>query len=56
MSPDSENVNQLLRDWSSGNQQALEELLPLIYNELRHLVKPPTRVNPLPSCFFQSVS
>ena len=37
MSADSQNVTQLLQDWSKGNQQALEELLPLIYNELRHL-------------------
>ena len=37
MSPDFEKVNQLLQDWSKGNEQALEELLPLIYNELRHL-------------------
>jgi len=37
MSANSDNVNQLLSDWSDGNQQALEQLLPLIYNELRHL-------------------
>jgi len=37
MSADSENVTQLLQDWSQGNQQALEELLPLIYNELRKM-------------------
>lgn len=37
MSADSGNVTQLLQDWSKGNQQALEELLPLICNELRHL-------------------
>jgi RNA polymerase sigma factor (TIGR02999 family) len=37
MSADSENVTQLLQDWSQGNQRALEDLLPLIYNELRHL-------------------
>lgn len=37
MSADTENVTQLLQDWSKGNQQALEELLPLIYNELRQL-------------------
>lgn len=37
MPTDFDNVTQLLIDWSSGNQQALEELLPLIYNELRHL-------------------
>lgn len=37
MSADSENVTRLLQDWSNGNERALEELLPLIYNELRHL-------------------
>jgi RNA polymerase sigma factor (TIGR02999 family) len=37
MSSDAENVTRLLADWSDGNQQALEQLLPLIYNELRHL-------------------
>jgi RNA polymerase sigma factor (TIGR02999 family) len=37
MPSESDNVNQLLVDWGNGNQQALEELLPLIYNELRHL-------------------
>jgi RNA polymerase sigma factor (TIGR02999 family) len=34
-SPDE--VTRLLRDWGGGNQQALELLVPLIYNELRHL-------------------
>ncbi len=37
MSADADNVTKLLADWSNGNQQALEELLPLIYNELRRL-------------------
>ena len=37
MSANSETVTQLLQDWSQGNQQALEELLPLIYDELRRL-------------------
>ena len=37
MSSDTDNVTRLLADWSKGNQQALEELVPLIYNELRHL-------------------
>ena len=37
MPADSENVTALLQDWSKGNQQVLEELLPLIYNELRQL-------------------
>lgn len=37
MSSDAYKVTRLLADWSDGNQQALEELLPLIYNELRQL-------------------
>jgi RNA polymerase sigma factor (TIGR02999 family) len=37
MSSDTENVTRLLAEWSEGNQQALEELLPMIYNELRRL-------------------
>src|SRR5229473_389032 len=37
MPSESDSVTQLLGDWSNGNQQALEELLPLIYDELRHL-------------------
>lgn len=28
-------VTRLLREWSSGNQEALEKLLPLVYDELR---------------------
>ena len=30
-------VTRLLHEWSEGNQQALGELLPIIYNELRRL-------------------
>ena len=30
-------VTQLLRDWSVGNRDALDKLLPLVYNELRRL-------------------
>ena len=30
-------VTQLLHDWSEGNGQAFEKLLPLVYDELRHL-------------------
>jgi RNA polymerase sigma factor (TIGR02999 family) len=37
MASDSDNVSQLLMEWSNGNERALEDLLPLIYNELRHL-------------------
>lgn len=31
------NVTQLLRDASNGNRQSLDQLLPLVYNELRRL-------------------
>jgi RNA polymerase sigma factor (TIGR02999 family) len=37
MGSDSETVTRLLLQWSDGNQQALEEMLPLIYDELRRL-------------------
>jgi len=37
MTNESDHVTRLLKDWGEGNQQSLEELLPLIYNELRHL-------------------
>lgn len=30
-------VSQLLEDWSEGNQAALEQLMPLVYRELRRL-------------------
>ncbi len=30
-------VTELLHEWSEGNQQALAELLPIIYDELRRL-------------------
>src|SRR5438045_9566384 len=36
MSP-TENVTQLLMKWSEGDQTALEELMPLVYSELRRL-------------------
>jgi RNA polymerase sigma factor (TIGR02999 family) len=32
-----DNVTRLLHEWSNGNQQAIEEMLPLIYDELRRL-------------------
>lgn len=37
METSSEEVNRLLRDWGGGDSQALERLMPLIYNELRQL-------------------
>ncbi|MGA2190912.1 MAG: ECF-type sigma factor [Steroidobacteraceae bacterium] len=32
-------VSQLLCHWSEGNEKALEELLPLVYNELRRVAR-----------------
>ena len=34
---DSHDVTQLLLKWSSGNQDALSELLPLVYRELQKI-------------------
>ena len=33
------NVTQLLVDWRNGNQGALNQLMPLVYDELRGLAK-----------------
>lgn len=33
----STNVTQILLDWRGGNQQALSQLMPLVYDELRRL-------------------
>lgn len=38
MQPD-ENVTQLLGKWTEGDKAALDELMPLVYNELRSLAK-----------------
>jgi RNA polymerase sigma-70 factor (ECF subfamily) len=35
--PESERVTQLLLAWSSGDREALDELTPLVYDELRRL-------------------
>lgn len=35
MADDAPDVTQMLADWRTGDDQALEELLPLIYGELR---------------------
>ncbi|WP_228486700.1 sigma-70 family RNA polymerase sigma factor [Paludibaculum fermentans] len=37
MTPDSEAVTRLLRQWQSGEANALEELTPLVYHELRRI-------------------
>jgi RNA polymerase sigma factor (TIGR02999 family) len=34
-----QNVTELLRSWGTGDQQALEALMPLVYNELRRLAR-----------------
>jgi hypothetical protein len=33
----STNVTQLLLDWRAGKQEALDRLMPLVYDELRQL-------------------
>jgi len=35
----SENVTLLLRKWQTGNSEAMEELMPLVYDQLRVLAK-----------------
>lgn len=34
-----ENVTQLLVNWRNGDESALDQLMPLIYDELRWLAK-----------------
>jgi RNA polymerase sigma factor (TIGR02999 family) len=37
MAPQPEVITRLLRDWSNGDKQALDELMPLVYDQLRRL-------------------
>jgi RNA polymerase sigma factor (TIGR02999 family) len=37
MTPTTHEVTELLRDWSEGNESALERLMPLVYDELHRL-------------------
>jgi len=37
METSTDEVTRLLQDWSVGNREALDKLLPLVYNELRRL-------------------
>lgn len=37
MSQDQQQVTRLLQQWSSGDKQALDELMPLVYQQLRRL-------------------
>jgi len=39
MPPSAQEVTQLLVDWRNGNQAALDQLMPLVYDELRRLAK-----------------
>jgi len=39
MAPFPEGVTQLLVDWSAGNQAALEQLMPIVYDELHRLAR-----------------
>jgi len=36
--PSSHEMTQLLRAWNAGDKQALEHLMPLMYEELHRLV------------------
>ena len=37
MSTEPQNVTRLLKEWRGGNRQALDELTPIVYDELRRL-------------------
>lgn len=37
--PPSQEATRLLIDWSSGNREAAEGLMPLVYDELRRLAR-----------------
>jgi RNA polymerase sigma factor (TIGR02999 family) len=37
MSADTESVTRLLRQWSAGNKSALDELMPVVYDQLHRL-------------------
>src|SRR5215467_3068729 len=39
MTPSSKEVTQLLIDWSNGDREALDKLMPLVYDELRRLAR-----------------
>lgn len=43
---DSLHITQLLAEWGNGSQTALEHLIPLVYDELRHIAKRYMRLQP----------
>ncbi len=56
MTEDRQLVTRLLQQWSRGNKEALDELVPLVYQQLRRLAsrclrdeKPDQRCEPPPS-------
>ena len=38
MSPDRQDVTRLLQQWRGGDHEALDQLMPIVYDELRRLV------------------
>jgi hypothetical protein len=55
MPPQRQLVTQLLQQWGSGNKEALDELMPIVYEQLRRLASkclraegPTTRCGRLP--------
>ena len=44
LSPDRQAVTQLLRQWSNGNKEALDQLMPFVYDQLRKLASNCLRV------------
>ena len=36
---DSHEITLLLADWGKGDEQALEQLMPLVYDELRRMAR-----------------
>ena len=43
MEPTSQPITQLLRAWNAGDRQALDELVPLVYGELRRIARQQAR-------------
>ncbi|HUK43060.1 MAG TPA: sigma-70 family RNA polymerase sigma factor [Candidatus Bathyarchaeia archaeon] len=39
MSPDRQDVTRLLQQWRGGSHEALDQLMPVVYDELRRLAK-----------------
>lgn len=36
---ESQEITRLLLDWGNGDQEALDKLIPFVYEELRHLAR-----------------